>query len=291
MLKSKKQQTDKINQIFERLKDRHPSGEDPWGLRLSALKKNISRLYPIYNGYFKTRTFGTENLIPDENYIVVANHSGQIAIDGALICASFLLEPLEPRILRPMVERFFPSIPFVGSWSAANGTVLGDRQNCISLLKNKESVLVFPEGVRGIAKSTHEFYHLQEFTRGFVRIAIDTNTKILPVSVVGAEEMFPMVYHPRKMMKKLGLPAFPLSLGLLLGPLGLLPLPSPIDIHIGKPISIDPSLDKSSKDSEIDLEKYKIENCISEQLKEGIKTRRKFWGNTIIKKLGINKNV
>ena len=173
-------------------------------------------IFPFYEKYFNVRVHGKEN-VQDEPYMVVSNHTGQIAIDGMLITTAFASEIAPPRILRGMVERFFIKIPFVGSWAAEGGAVLGDRQNCINLLNNNESILVFPEGVRGISKSTKDFYKLQNFTRGFYRICCQTGTKILPVCTIGAEEFFPYVYQcPRKIF---GFTSNPLSSKLFPSPL------------------------------------------------------------------------
>lgn len=260
-----------IDEIFESLYEKYPSGEDPWGLNLEKTRKNISIIWPIYKHYFKTRVFGKENVL-DKPYIVIANHSGQIALDGMLICTAFATEINPPRILRAMVERFFTALPWIGTWGAEGGGVLGDRQNCLNLLNQGQSVLAFPEGVRGVAKSTKDYYKLQKFTKGFFRIALATGVEVLPISVVGAEEIFPWVYQAKGVAKKLGLPALPLS------PL-YFPLPSPIDIHIGTPYSIPSDLSPEASDKQIDDHVRNIENQIKELTKAGLESRRKFWAN------------
>ena len=100
-----------------------------------------------------------------------------------------------------MMERFVTTIPFFSSFVTQNGGVLGDRTNCNELLKRGESVLVFPEGVRGISKNTNNFYHIQKFTKGFYRLAQKNGVDILPVGVVGAEEFYPLTYHPKILAK------------------------------------------------------------------------------------------
>jgi 1-acyl-sn-glycerol-3-phosphate acyltransferase len=94
-----------------------------------------------------------------------------------------------------MAERFLATLPFISSLSAKVGAILGDRENCKYLLARDESILVFPEGVKGISKPTSLFYKLQPFTAGFYRIAVENKVNILPISVIGAEEMYPKVYH------------------------------------------------------------------------------------------------
>lgn len=261
---------ERLDEVFAGLEEKYTKGEDPWGLNLSKARKTLDILYPLYKNYFQVRVFGKEN-IEEEPYMVVSNHSGQIAIDGMLIATAFATEIEPPRILRSMVERFFTALPWVGTLAAEGGAVLGDRQNCLNLLNRGESVLVFPEGVRGVAKSTFDFYKLQRFTRGFFRMALTANTKVLPVCVVGAEEIFPWVYQAKGVARKLGLPALPIS------PL-YFPLPSPVDIHIGKPYSI-PDLSPEAPDSEIDLHIDKIRNEIRELTTQGLKMRRPFFAN------------
>lgn len=249
----------------------YPSGRDAWGLNLKMARKYLELIWPVYKNYFKVRLFGGENVV-SEPYMVVANHSGQIAIDGLLIGTAFSFELERPRLLRPMVERFFTGLPFLGNWAAECGAVLGERQNCIKLLQKGNSVLVFPEGVSGVAKSTNEFYELQSFTSGFYRLALKTNTKILPVAVVGAEEFFPYVYQAKSLAKSLGLPALPLSANYF-------PLPSPVDIYIGEPITPSAELTSDAPDGKIDEEVYKVEGIIRDMIETGLHKRRAFWAN------------
>ncbi len=266
-----------FDSIFAQLEKKYLGKEDPWGLNLKRARKSLERVWPLYKHYFRVRCFGTQN-IKDQPYIVVANHSGQIAIDGMLVCSMFSTQVDPPRILRPMVERFFTGIPFIGSWAAEGGAVLGDRQNCINLLERGESVLVFPEGVRGIAKDSDDFYDMKKFGRGFFRIALATGIPILPVAVVGAEEFYPLVWHPLKLAKKIGLPAMPLTPNLV-------PLPSPVDIHVGEEFSIPSNLSADAPDNELDEYIDQIHLQIQNMLDEGLKNRREFMGNKITDKL------
>ncbi len=261
----------KFRKIEEALLERYPIGEDPWGLNVNKARKSLKKIYPIYKHYFKVRVFGKEN-VEDKPYMVTSNHTGQIAIDGMLLSTAFVMDVFPPRILRPMVERFFTALPFIAPWAAEGGSVLGDRTNALNLLKKGQSVMVFPEGVKGIAKSTPDYYKMKPFTRGFYRMCAATGTEILPIAIVGAEEFFPYVYHPRMIQKALGLPALPLSLNYF-------PLPSPVDIYIGKPIKIPEGLDQDSPDKDIDEQVFQIEKVIKDLVDEGLKNRRPFFAN------------
>ncbi len=266
MLKLTKSDRAKIARVSKMLEKHYGTTEDPWGLTISKAKRSLELIYPFYKYYFNTRVHGTEN-IKDKQYMIVSNHSGQIAIDGLLIGAAFAMETEEPRILRAMVERFFTNLPFINKWASECGAVLGDRENCQNLLDRGESLLVFPEGVRGVAKSTPDYYQLQEFTRGFYRMALKSNVEIIPVAVIGAEETFPYVYQAKWLAKSLGLPALPISANYL-------PLPSPIDIYIGKPISVSPELSSQNTDHDIDPFIEDIEITIQGMIDEGLQNKR-----------------
>jgi 1-acyl-sn-glycerol-3-phosphate acyltransferase len=259
----------KITEIFKELHERYRDYKDPWGFNLELCEKALRTLLPLYRSYFRVRVFGAEN-VQEKSYIVVSNHTGQIPLDGMLITMAFIFDVAPPRVLRAMVERFMAQLPFLADFAAQTGSILGDRANCQYLLDHGESILVFPEGVRGVSKNTPDFYKLKRFSHGFYRIAIQKKTPILPVCVIGAEEMFPFVFHPRKLAKMLGLPALPVSANLL-------PLPSPIDIYIGKEIEVPEHLHDESSEKEIHENVFHIEHTIKRMLIHGLKNRRPFF--------------
>jgi 1-acyl-sn-glycerol-3-phosphate acyltransferase len=259
----------RINDAFEKLKPRYQEYKDPWGFDLEASKKAVEMLYPIYKHYFKVRVFGAEN-IKDQRYLVTSNHSGQVPIDGILVALAFLLEAEKPRVLRGMIERFLAALPFLGELTSKLGSILGDRDNATFLLEQDESLLIFPEGVRGISKNTQDYYKIQSFTKGFFRIALKSQTDILPIAVVGAEEMFPFVYHLKPLAKLFKLPSVPLSLNFL-------PLPSPIDIYIGEVYKIPDDISSDAPDQVLQIHIERIQKIIKGMVAKGLKNRREFF--------------
>lgn len=262
--------TNELERVFDTLEKRYSDYSDPWGLDLNVCKTMAKVVYPLYKSYFKVRVHGAEK-IQNEPYLVVSNHSGQIPIDGVLITMAFLLETENPRILRGMVERFLAGMPYLGSLVAKGGSILGDRRNCQYLIEKGESILVFPEGVKGISKNTSEYYQIKNFTHGFYRIALEKQTPILPICVIGAEEFYPYVYQFRPLAKLLGIPAFPLSPSLLIGGL---PMPSPIDIFIGDPITPPGHLSSEAPEADIADSIAEIEDTIRSMISEGLEHRR-----------------
>ncbi len=259
----------KITETFQGLKVKYTQYKDPWGFDLDLCESTLRTLIPVYRHYFKVRIFGAEH-VQDRPYIVVSNHTGQIPLDGMLITMAFLMDVSPPRVLRAMVERFMAQLPFLGTFAAQTGSILGDRANCQFLIENNESILVFPEGVRGVSKSTPQFYKLQSFTLGFYRIALQNQAPILPVAVIGAEEMFPFVWHVKSIAKFFKVPALPITLNTF-------PLPSPIDIHIGKPIEVDKALSHEATDKDIKEQVVKVEAQIKRLIAVGLKHRRPFF--------------
>lgn len=255
--------------IISKLKERYQDYRDPWGFNIDRVADAMDCIYPVYKKYFKVRVFGLENL-EDRPYIFASNHTGQVPIDGMMITTALAMEMDKPRILHSMVDTFLSGFPFLGSLTAETGSILGDRGNCNWLLDKGESILVFPEGMKGITKSTNEYYELRKFSNGFFRIALHQKTPIVPITVIGAEEMFPFVYHAKTLGKILGLPTLPLTSNII-------PLPSPIDIYIGKPYEIPADLSENAPDQEIRKHVYQIEKTIKAGLHHGLQNRRPFF--------------
>lgn len=252
-----------------KLLEKYNKNPDPWGLKPESAMRDLKLVWPFYRFYFdvKVHQIGESPIERLKNFIAISNHTGQIPLDGILICTAMATEFENPIVLRPMVERFLTGLPFLGLWSQEGGAVLGDRQNCIELLKRGESVLVFPEGVSGIAKSTKDFYKLQKFTRGFIRMALTAKVPVVPIAVVGAEEFYPYVYHSKFLAKLLNVPALPLSLNLL-------PLPSPVDIYIGDPYELPATLSPDSTDHELDIAVNELEARVKQLMEHGLKKKR-----------------
>jgi 1-acyl-sn-glycerol-3-phosphate acyltransferase len=216
--------------------DLNSAGFDRWGLHPESIRKFAPFMYILYKKYFRVEATGFEN-IPDGRVLYIANHGGQIPLDAMMVGLSLLLESEPPRIARAMVERWVPTVPFVSSLFTRLGSMIGDPNNCRELLHHDQSVMVFPEGVRGSGKLFKERYQLQKFGTGFMRLALETKAPIIPVAVIGTEETYPSIYNFKQLAKVLGAPYFPITPFFpLLGPLGLVPLPSKITVRFGKPI-------------------------------------------------------
>ncbi len=211
--------------------DLNAYGFDPWGFHTETAMRGLVLSTLLYRYYFRVETRGIENL-PSGRMLLIANHAGQIALDAVMIGTAALLEADTPRVVRGMGEYWLPRLPFLNVAMVRAGSVVGTPKNCVDLLGHEEAVIAFPEGVRGMNKAFTQRYTLQEFGLGFLRLALETNTPIVPVAVVGSEEQAPSLGNFRPLANLLGMPAFPLV---------LTPVPLPVRYHIefGEPLTFE----------------------------------------------------
>lgn len=248
------------------------SGYDAWGLNPEWTKWTISIARFLYDKWFRVETFGIEN-VPEGRVLIIGNHSGQLPLDGAMVGLAMALEANPPRAIRAMVERWFPTLPIVSTLFYRNGQVVGTRRNCIKLLENDESILVFPEGVGGSGKLYWDRYHLQRFGYGFLRLALRTHTPIIPVGIVGSEETYPAVYNIKTLAKLLGFPYFPITpFWPFLGPLGLLPLPTKIRLYFDEPIYFEGNPD--DPDEKLKPQVETVRSAIRKMITFGLESRQ-----------------
>lgn len=248
-------------------------GFDPFGFQPEFLKFVAPLASALYRHYFRVETHGIERVPDSGPVLLVSNHTGQIPLDGMMIATGMLIEKNPPRMVRSMVERWVPSLPFISRLLARTGQVVGTRENARLLLARQGCILVFPEGVRGINKTYDRAYELEEFGLGFMRLALATKTPIVPVAVVGAEEQMPAIYDVKWLAKLLGMPAFPITpTWPLLGPLGALPLPVKYRIYFGEPMHFEGAPDE--EDRVIGVEVEKVRQAINEMLIRGLEERK-----------------
>ena len=216
-------------------------GFDQFGLEPAGVTNQMLFSALLYRYYFRVETRGIEK-VPSGRVLLISNHAGQLPFDGMMLGVAMLLEAEPPRIVRGMGEYWIPQLPFVGVAAIRSGSMVGTPENCVQMLEADECVMVFPEGVRGMNKLFRDRYKLQRFGQGFVRLALETDTPVVPVGIVGSEEQQPGLANLPRLGRLLGMPAFPITLGFpWLGPLGILPLPVKYRIGFGDPIRFEGS--------------------------------------------------
>jgi len=212
---------------------------DDFGLDPQIPELVTAAIEPLADKWFRLEVRGIENIPAEGGALLVANHSGTIPIDGVI--TSYAVHKYTGRYLRPLGADLVFALPFVGQVARKVGATLACTADAERLLTTGELAGVWPEGFKGIGKPYAERYKLQRFGRGgFVSSAMRAGVPIVPVSIVGAEEIYPLVGNVPSLARLLGLPYLPITPFFpLLGPLGLIPLPSKWIIEFGEPVRTD----------------------------------------------------
>jgi 1-acyl-sn-glycerol-3-phosphate acyltransferase len=208
-------------------------------------------IYPalrvLYRHWFRVEVFNVEHLPATGSALVVANHAGTIPVDGLMLSLAVHDEHPAHRHLRLLGADLVFRTPIVSEFSRKLGVTLACHPDAERLLGAGELVGVFPEGFKGVGKPYWQRYHLQRFGRGgFVSAALKTKAPIVPVSIVGSEEIYPLLGNIKPLARLLGTPYFPVTPTFpWLGPLGAVPLPSKWLIEFGEPIDPTPWVDRA----------------------------------------------
>jgi 1-acyl-sn-glycerol-3-phosphate acyltransferase len=195
----------------------------------------------MYQKYWRVQTSGIDRIPEEGRAMLVSNHSGQLPFDAAMIGMAILEEHPSQRLVRSLYASWFPTVPFVSSLLVKMGQAMATEENGVRLLEQEQLVSVFPEGIKGVGKLYKDRYKLARFGRGgFVRMALKTQAPIIPVSVVGAEEIYISLYNAKMIARLIGFPFFPITITWpWFGLLGFVPLPTKWYIDFGEPIQTD----------------------------------------------------
>lgn len=250
---------------------RNEYGVDPYGFDIDYAVAAVAPLLWLYKKYFRVQLHGVDDIPADGRLVLVSNHSGQLPFDAAMLEVALLLDRDPPRVVRALVERWVPTLPFVSTWMARCGQIVGTPDNCRRLLAAGEAILVFPEGVRGLNKPFRERYRLKKFGPGFMRLALESNAPIVPVAVIGAEEQAPALFDLKPLAKLLAFPAFPITPTIL-----PFPLPTRYHLHFGAPMRFAGRPDED--DAELERKVSEVQGAVQALVDRGLEERENvFW--------------
>lgn len=207
----------------------------------------IPLMRPLFDTWFRVQVRGLEHVPSQGGALVVANHSGTIALDAVMTQVALRDHHPDHRHLRMLGADLVFQTPFVSEIARKAGHTLACMPDAQRLLERGELVGVWPEGFKGVGKRYSERYKLQRFGRGgFVSAALRAGVPIIPTAIVGAEETYPMLGNITPLARLLGLPYFPMTPTFpWLGPLGLVPLPSRWIIEFGEPVHTEDLADQA----------------------------------------------
>jgi 1-acyl-sn-glycerol-3-phosphate acyltransferase len=215
--------------------------EDEWGFDEQFAEACFPLFDFLYRAWWRVETVGARHVPAHGRALLVANHAGsRLPFDASMITAGLMKEHPLPRWPRFEMGDWAFELPFVSGITRRLGGIPGGPDNVGGLLGADELVIVFPEGDQGPAKPFRERYRLRRFGRGeFVEVALAAGAPIVPVAIVGSEEIYPKLGESQSLGRAAGLPAVPITPTFpWLGPLGLVPLPSRWRIEFCEPIEL-----------------------------------------------------
>jgi 1-acyl-sn-glycerol-3-phosphate acyltransferase len=257
-----------------------PAEIDEFGMEAAAIERARPWLDALFERWWRVEVSGLEGVPTGGASLFVANHAGLLPWDGVMICHA--LARRDPTAERPrfLVADWLLGLPFAQPALTRLGGVRACRENAERLLRSGRSVVAFPEGAKGATKVFRQRYRVQRFGRGgVVRTAIAARVPIVPVAVVGAEEIHPVLFKVETAARAVGLPFVPVTPTFpWLGPLGLLPLPSKWWIGFGEPISTDELAPEAAEDEILVWRtNEELRSAIQSRVDEGLRARPSIW--------------
>jgi len=238
-----------------------PYGYDRFGLSKRHIGAFYTLLEPLYRRYFRVESTGLEHVPEQGRAMLIGNHSGGIPVDAGMVFSSLFFDRDPPRHPHGMVEKFAQNLPFLSSIFSRLGQLSGLPEHAEQILQEERLLLVFPEGVRGTGKLYRDRYQLARFGTGFMRIALQNKSPIIPFAFVGGEEAMPVIYHAPLLAQLLKVPYVPI-------PKHLLPIPKPVlcQLSYGEPLYFEGTGDETDEviQGYVDQVKERIVGLIEE---------------------------
>jgi 1-acyl-sn-glycerol-3-phosphate acyltransferase len=243
-------------------------GVDPYGIDKTDLTRFVSAFAWIYRFYFKVDVFGIENVPSTGRGILVGNHSGGVAIDGAMVMGSMLLDAEPPRLPHAMIDKFIHEFPGASQLMSRTGQFTGNPDQAARLLRAERLILAFPEGARGTAKLAKDADSLVGFGTGFMRLALETNSPIVPFGFVGGGDALPTIANLKRLGRLFGVPDVPVTKGGL-----LIPKPTRFQVLYGRPMTFEGT--GHERDEVVESMVGQVKERIRDLIRQGRQLREK----------------
>ena len=271
---------DLLEDVCEKLVERDEGEIDEFGTDQTIIETFRPLFQFLYYNYFRVKAEGMSHIPSQGPAILVANHAGVLPYDGTMVHLAVYNEHRSKRDVRFLVDDFVFRLPLVGTIVQRTGGIRASPENATRLIRHGHLVMVFPEGVRGMSKTYDQRYQLQQFGRGgFVRLALRTGAPIIPVAIIGSEEIHPLIWKSHQLAESLHVPFFPFTPTFpWLGPLGVVPLPSRWQIIFGQPVHLDHLRPTDAQNQKVVLnEAEQIRGIIQRMIDKALSKRKSMW--------------
>ena len=258
---------DAADAIVRRLQGEY--SEDEWGFDEEFAEAVFPLFDFLYRVWWRVTAEGATNVPSHGRALLVSNHAGSLfPFDASMITMALMKTHPLPRWPRFMVLDWAFSLPFISTFMRRVGGIPASPYNARRVLEQDETVMVFPEGIKGTGKPFSERYRLQRFGRGgFVEVALRTGAPIVPIAVVGSEEIYPKLGDSRALARATGAPFVPLTPTFpWFGLLGLIPLPARWRIEFCDPIDLSEHPPEAADDPRVVFD-------LSEEVRETIQSK------------------
>ncbi len=228
---------------------------DPLGLDPVAAEMMWHIINFLYRDYFRVDVTGTEHIPGSGAAVLAANHAGAaLPYDAVMMSAAVANEAPTPRRVRTVGTEILNMVPFVSHWYRKAGGAYASREDAQWILGNGHLLGVFPEGVAGFQKAQRDAYTTQRFGRGgFVDLAMRAGAPIIPVAIVGSEEVHPVLFTSKRLAALVRM-VFPQQrveeMAVFINPL---PLPVKWYIEFLEPIDVGPATDRPDRLTVLEL--------------------------------------
>jgi 1-acyl-sn-glycerol-3-phosphate acyltransferase len=234
----------------------------------------------MHRRWWRVQWEGMERVPSEGGALLVSNHAGTLPWDAIVVKFGVLDRHPARRHVRLLAADLAFRLPVVGPLARKSGNTLATDEDALRLLERGDLLGVFPEGYKGVGKPFKDRYKLQRFGRGgFIELALRARVPIVPVAIVGSEEILPMIYNARTLARMLGFPYFPVTPFFpWLGPLGMIPLPTKWIVEFAEPISTE-GFDEDAWQDPLTLFDLtdRVREDIQQMLYRNLMTRRSVW--------------
>lgn len=242
-------------------------GVDPYGISRRHLRQAFTWLCWFYRHYFDVHVHDIARVPQQGRTMLIGNHAGGVALDAAMVVASMFMDMNPPRLAQGMAEKFIARVPFASQWANRTGQFTGLPEHASRLLNDDRLLLVFPEGARGTAKLYKERHSLVRFGTGFMRLALQTGTPIVPFAFLGGGEAVPTIYNSKTLGRLIDAPYVPITPYLIAAP-----LPVRLDLFYGEPMQFE---GEGTEDDEVIADYVEqVKSAIAKLIEQGRHVRR-----------------